>query len=405
MSIPIALRPLRRIRPSCFCVISSSSISSSSSRRGYSGTLRRQQQQEKQKKPFPFPTVPSCPPPTCDCADTPDLCGEGMKIDRESRLNGAIPDYAEQVLVCTGRDDWPSRIETIEHEKDGEPLPNLAAFLKEEMQNNPFHRVSILNSSFPRTEQSWDTPPFRTDKRLLDSYAYVYDSVYLLPTFKYIPFFSRALMYCLDEGYLRAETLHPAHEGLSPWERKKLTRKSDLQSVFPGVQDVQDVLVLVCGHRSRDLRCGVFGPLIKDEFDEKLRLADFEVAERAVYVPGNERNNWIFSSDDNDFATITDKIEREARKKKTKTETDEKKTARVGLISHIGGHKFAGNVIIYVPPRHKGPGGKKHALAGCGIWYGRVEPKHVEGLVNETIVNGRIVEDMFRGGFVQKGGY
>ena len=36
-----------------------------------------------------------------------------------------------------------------------------------------------------------------------------------------------------------------------------------------------------------------------------------------------------------------------------------------------------------------------------GIWYGRVEPKHVEGIVQETISKGRVVEDMFRGGIDQ----
>jgi hypothetical protein len=63
------------------------------------------------------------------------------------------------------------------------------------------------------------------------------------------------------------------------------------------------------------------------------------------------------------------------------------------LISHIGGHKFAGNVIIYVPPTWD-----THALRGCGIWYGRVGPEEVEGVVGETVVGGRVVGDLFRGG-------
>ena len=79
------------------------------------------------------------------------------------------------------------------------------------------------------------------------------------------------------------------------------------------------------------------------------------------------------------------------------------RTARVGLISHIGGHKFAGNLILYVPPRTKTVNGQPHALAGCGIWYGRVEPKHVEGIIQETILGGKIIEDLFRGGIRQGG--
>lgn len=50
---------------------------------------------------------------------------EGLPIDHKSPLNGVMSGYAEQVLVCTGQDDWTSR---IEEENGGD---NLAADLKE----------------------------------------------------------------------------------------------------------------------------------------------------------------------------------------------------------------------------------------------------------------------------------
>ena len=79
----------------------------------------------------------------------------------------------------------------------------------------------------------------------------------------------------------------------------------------------------------------------------------------------------------------------------------------VGLISHIGGHKWAGNVIVYIPPTWAKDGKlmtskeqKAHPspLAGCGIWYGRVEPKHVEGIIKKTILGGTVIKELFRGG-------
>jgi (2Fe-2S) ferredoxin len=79
----------------------------------------------------------------------------------------------------------------------------------------------------------------------------------------------------------------------------------------------------------------------------------------------------------------------------------QKLTARTGIISHIGGHKFAGNVIIYVPKKAKAPSRQPHPLAGCGIWYGRVEPRHVECIVTRTILNGEVIEDLFRGGITK----
>jgi hypothetical protein len=84
--------------------------------------------------------------------------------------------------------------------------------------------------------------------------------------------------------------------------------------------------------------------------------------------------------------------------------------ANVGLISHVGGHKYAGNVIVYIPPKmtvRSGSGSDStaalHPLAGKGIWYGRVEPKHVQGIVEETVLGGRVVTDHFRGGIDRNG--
>ncbi|KLJ06659.1 hypothetical protein EMPG_17845 [Blastomyces silverae] len=36
------------------------------------------------------------------------------------------------------------------------------------------------------------------------------------------------------------------------------------------------------------------------------------------------------------------------------------------------------------------------SLAGKGIWYGRVEPRHVEGIVEETVLGGRVISEHFR---------
>ena len=139
-----------------------------------------------------------------------------------------------------------------------------------------------------------------------------------------------------------------------------------------GVQDVEDVLVLICGHGGRDMRCGTMGPVLRDEFEEKLGQKGFVVAKGPVQVGTTDAS-------------------------RLQGQTAKGNVARVGLISHIGGHKFAGNVIIYLPPGMKGADGTAHPLAGHGLWYGRVEPQHVEGLVDETVMRGNVVADMFRG--------
>lgn len=50
---------------------------------------------------------------------------EGFEIDHKTNINGLISNYAQHVLVCTGKLDWPSRIE------DDNSGDNLAADLRE----------------------------------------------------------------------------------------------------------------------------------------------------------------------------------------------------------------------------------------------------------------------------------
>lgn len=57
--------------------------------------------------PPPFPVIESCPVPTCQCRGTP----KNLDIEREQSLSATMAAYAEQVLICTGRDDWKSKIE------------------------------------------------------------------------------------------------------------------------------------------------------------------------------------------------------------------------------------------------------------------------------------------------------
>jgi len=78
---------------------------------------------------------------------------------------------------------------------------------------------------------------------------------------------------------------------------------------------------LVCAHKLRDKRCGVAGPILVDEIEKTLSLS---YPSTAPPTP-----------------------------------------VHAVKVSHIGGHKFAGNVIVY-------PG---------GVWYGRVLPCHVPHLL------------------------
>lgn len=81
------------------------------------------------------------------------------------------------------------------------------------------------------------------------------------------------------------------------------------------------VTFLICSHKLRDKRCGIAGPILAREID---RVVSHSYSSEAPPTP---------------MHTIQ--------------------------VSHIGGHKFAGNVIVYP----------------TGVWYGRVLPCHVPHLL------------------------
>jgi len=104
-------------------------------------------------------------------------------------------------------------------------------------------------------------------------------------------------------------------------------------SNFSSEQLTKRAYILICTHKKRDKRCGVIGPMLVDEFHRSLREHGLD---QDVDVIG---------------------------------------------VSHFGGHKFAGNVILY-------PG---------GVWYGRVTACDVDPLIKKHIIDGKIVKKLYRG--------
>lgn len=101
------------------------------------------------------------------------------------------------------------------------------------------------------------------------------------------------------------------------------------------VLPVTKTTVLICGHTQRDARCGVVGKLVFEEFTKVL-----------------------------EHEKLADKVD-------------------LGFISHVGGHVYAGNLVILKPN-------------GKVMWYGMVRPHFVQGIVQESIKNDRVIEELSR---------
>ncbi|CAL5370506.1 unnamed protein product [Camellia sinensis] len=98
--------------------------------------------------------------------------------------------------------------------------------------------------------------------------------------------------------------------------------------------------VFVCAHASRDQRCGVCGPALIEKFNEEIELRGLK--------------DQVF----------------------------------VSACSHVGGHKYAGNLIIFSTDQEGNI---------AGHWYGYVTPNDVADLLEKHIGKGEIIASLWRG--------
>ncbi|KAE9974972.1 hypothetical protein EG327_008609 [Venturia inaequalis] len=394
-----------------------------------------QQLQYAKRQTSTLPTVELCPEPSCECRPTP----EGLDIDHVSPMTK--PYYDEHVIISTGTSNWTSRLD--EDTDTGAAYQAMRYFLNVTPRpdgsrrfgelHNPAQSVLISNSSFKPThphpspfglkndQDSWERRSQRLGENLditdggeevqmpkdkalsiprLDTLASKVEtrtflppaarapktptSIYTFPSGKYvtIPATNDVQTYYsyirrFIKNFVSSRKLHPELK-----EMTALSGDSELSDHLLRGQEfhleqasVMDVVILICGHGNRDQRCGVLGPLLQAEFQEKLPKFGITLAESSAGKQSLSKGT-----------------------PKLGSSRDDKMSARVGLISHIGGHKWAGNLIIYFPIYYKEHPQAKHPLKGKGIWYGRVEPWHVEGIIEQTIKEGKIIRELFRGG-------
>ncbi|KIW68145.1 hypothetical protein, variant [Phialophora macrospora] len=225
-------------------------------------------------------------------------------------------------------------------------------------------------------------------------------------------------------------------ENLTPTNGERKSNTAAVRSHWHS-SPITNPTILVCSHGHRDSRCGILGPVLHDEFNKYLDQRKGDDPDSKLCASSTEK--FVASKgDDSHPAGLESRAEAQGRSidkptldsiaRSTTNTSDEgvaseDTTVNVGMISHIGGHKWAGNVIIYMPPgfstgvptskpvepnsldvSQRASGAQtQHPLAGMGIWYGRVEPRHVEGIVEQTIFKGKVIAELFRGGLNQRG--
>ncbi|KAG5718007.1 Actin patches distal protein 1, partial [Termitomyces sp. T112] len=133
-------------------------------------------------------------------------------------------------------------------------------------------------------------------------------------------------------------------------------------------------VILLCSHKKRDNRCALTAPKLENAFVHSL-----------------QENGWAADTQLECHCLMGTPLEdlqgtheerQETISKELKNSAEEKR-ALILKTSHIGGHKFAGNCIIYTPQ-------------GSSVWYGRVSPHEVESIVVNTIIHGLVLAPLLR---------
>jgi len=134
---------------------------------------------------------------------------------------------------------------------------------------------------------------------------------------------------------LMPDRVHYSHvtPGLYPNLAAHLMTGAPLDPIITRVEPTHKHYVFLCAHKTRDKRCGVYGELLFNQFTDSL----------------GERH-------------MLDEV-------------------ALSRCSHTGGHKFAGNAIVYP----------------SGYWFGRLKPCHVDAVIDRHIKLGQLLPSIMRG--------
>ncbi|KAI9877166.1 MAG: hypothetical protein M1830_004648 [Pleopsidium flavum] len=328
-----------------------------------------------------FPKVdPSIDGEDCehDCQDCSIKYPPKWSIDEEEELYGHVKGWSTHLLVATGKTDW-SR--DVEDEKGSVMEVVVKGGVK---PNNG--RLMLSASNMPPPKDHHDFPKGERPTTVL-----------LLPSFTIIDNVTPAsvpelIHHFIDNAPTTTTPLHlpsppskpttngtssepppidsaahfpPLVEPITIVTPSKSPVKAPISHPFSTRPCPHLAIILLCSQKTRDARCGQSAPLLRRELERQLRPL-------GLY---------------RDF--------------------HDERPGGVGIyfISHVGGHKFAANVMVYrrggIDEKNTGGEDSWVGEATQGIWLARVRPEDCEGIVKFTVLEGKVVkpERQLRGGF------
>ncbi|PSK35944.1 Actin patches distal protein 1 [Elsinoe australis] len=285
-----------------------------------------------------------------DCETCTVKYPKKWSVDEDDPVYGHINGWSTHLLVATGKADW---VRDVSDEKGSV----MEAVRDSKVQpSNGKMMLSATNMPMPNHHTSHDEGT----------------TVLLLPSFSFIDNVTPSSVSDLISTVVNSSptnTTPLSSDGPHAAVDEEAEPAPSIPTSLPHNMSLRpcnhSALILLCSQGTRDARCGQSAPLLRKELERHLRpLGLFR-------------------------------------------DMDDNRPGGVGIyfISHVGGHKYAANMMIY----RRGDASRE-AVAVDGtpakeasqcIWLARVRPEDCENIIRFTVLQGKVVkpERQLRGGF------
>ncbi|KAJ7247873.1 Sucrase/ferredoxin-like-domain-containing protein [Mycena haematopus] len=311
-------------------------------------------------------TSSGVPVSPADCRTCSDPCEDGhgdypsrFNVDMETQMLGSVRPFRRQIMVSTGTTDWDREITSTSG--------SLASYISGAHRKSKATQ-SPTKSDVPRLPGIFNASD-STEIAILNGSHQTISADQDLETVLVFPDF--VVVSGVPSSPHGAKMLWSS--ALNP-QIPRILGSAAGEAPFNTWVLPYSAVITLCSHKRRDKRCGISAPKLESVFTDSLHRRGWTVDTQIEH---------IIDSPLEKFAGTTE--EKEAHVIDTLKTLQTAKKALILFNSHMGGHRYAGNCIIYTP-------------SGTSVWYGRVSPHEVESVVENTIEGGLILPPLLRGG-------
>lgn len=334
-----------------------------------------------------------------DCRNCSDPCTEGHEDwtfdrDMETQMSGTIKPYTRQIVISTGQTDWEKEVTEVEGTLAA-MINNLATSSKPSLADAAESGAGKLQFSVPGvfTQQDSTRVSIHNGSHTTISEHHGRETILVFPEYR--------VVFGVESTPKAAELLYEKVVSPSTTYIPTIPEERDAGELPFGILPIPySCVILLCSHKRRDKRCHIAAPILEHELIHSLQKRNWKVDTNLdhdhlhdVLPPSSPPTTAAPET-----ASEADKAEEEEADSISKPEGPAPfpgglsprtlwglKRVLITKTSHVGGHKYSGNLIICTP-------------TGQSIWYGRVTPHEVDAIVEQTILNGKVIPSLFRAG-------